>query len=58
MALLLSKMEKRSTFYHKFGICYQILMIFFAHLCYKGGFEVDDNFKPKIYKYEGRKKIK
>ena len=46
---------KRSTFLPQVWDMLPNFDDFFAHLCYKGGFEVDDNFKPKVYKYEVEK---
>ena len=46
---------KRSTFLPQVWDMLPNFDYFFAHLCYKGGFEVDDNFKPKVYKYEVEK---
>ena len=46
---------KRSTFLPQVWDMLPKFDDFFAHLCYKGGFEIDDNFKPKVYKYEVEK---
>ena len=46
---------KRSTFLPQVWDMLPNFDDFFSHLCYKGGFEIDDNFKPKVYKYEVEK---
>lgn len=43
---------KRSTFLPQVWKMLPEFDDFFAQLCYKGGFEIDDEFKPKVYIYK------
>ncbi|AXK48515.1 AMMECR1 domain-containing protein [Aliarcobacter trophiarum LMG 25534] len=53
--VIIEQEGKRSTFLPQVWKMLPTFDEFFAHLCYKGGFEVDDSFNPKVYKYEVEK---
>ncbi|OCL83558.1 AmmeMemoRadiSam system protein A [Arcobacter porcinus] len=43
---------RRSTFLPQVWQMLPKFEDFFAQLCYKGSFEIDENFRPKVYTYE------
>lgn len=53
--VIIEQNGKRSTFLPQVWDMLPTFDEFFAHLCYKGSFEVDDSFKPIVYKYEVEK---
>lgn len=53
--VILEFKAKRSTFLPQVWQQLPNFDDFFSQLCYKGGFEVDENFRPDIYIYEVEK---
>lgn len=53
--VILEFKAKRSTFLPQVWEHLPNFDDFFSQLCYKGGFEVDENFRPDVYIYEVEK---
>jgi len=53
--VILEDKGRRSTFLPQVWEQLPLFQDFFAHLCHKGSFEIDKNFKPKVYVYQVEK---